>query len=159
MLQRSGGCGRLKHQAGQRPSKGGKCCAVGVSPLRFRSSVFSEAGEGKNVRGARKRDASLRARRKKARKVKSPGEQRLHSARNRGGEREARLAMRAEAVVASVPSPRDWRESARTDHAWETARGPQGRRKALEGEAQERGELKEASEGGRADTVERVVKP
>jgi len=37
--------------------------------------------------------------------------------------------------------------------------GPQGRRKALEGEAQERGKLKEASEDGRADAVERVAKP
>jgi hypothetical protein len=45
MPQRSGGYSRLKRQAGQRPSKGGKCHAVGVIPLRFRSSVSSEAGE------------------------------------------------------------------------------------------------------------------
>jgi hypothetical protein len=33
------------------------------------------------------------------------------------------------------------------------------RRKALKGEAQERGELKEASRGGRTKATERVAKP
>jgi hypothetical protein len=42
----------------------------------------------------------------------------------------------------------------------ETLFRPQGRRKALESEAQERWELKEtAKDIGRLDTVERVAKP
>jgi len=100
------------------------------------------------VRGARERDASSPAQRAKARKVRNSGEQRLHSTRNRGGEREARLAMRAETVVAPVSGRTVWRKSARADHPRETAGGPQGRRKALKGKAQERGKLKEASGGG-----------
>jgi hypothetical protein len=58
-----------------------------------------------------------------------------------------------------VPGRWGWHESARVDRPWETTGGPQDRRKALKGEAQERGKLKKAFEGGRADTVERVVKP
>jgi hypothetical protein len=36
---------------------------------------------------------------------------------------------------------------------------PREQEKALKSEAQERGELKEASEDGEADTVKRVAKP
>jgi hypothetical protein len=62
------------------------------------------------------------------------------------------LERRCEAEVVS-------QGSARAEGSGETQDRSSGRRKALEGEAQERWELKEASEGWGADTAERVAKP
>jgi hypothetical protein len=75
------------------------------------------------------------------------------------GELDAQLASRAQAAEASMPGRRVWQENVRADRPRETEDGPWGRNKALKSEAQERGELKDASEGGRADTAERVAKP
>jgi hypothetical protein len=58
-----------------------------------------------------------------------------------------------------MPSRSVWQGNARADRSRETAAGPRGRSKALKSEAQERGKLKEAFEGRRADTAERVAKP
>jgi hypothetical protein len=49
--------------------------------------------------------------------------------------------------------------SARAEGEVETPFRPRGRRKALKGEAHERGELKEASRGGTTEVTERVAKP
>jgi hypothetical protein len=72
---------------------------------------------------------------------------------------DARLASRAQAAEASMPSRRVWQENVGADRSRETASGPEGRKKALKSEAQERGKLKDASEDRGADTAERVAKP
>lgn len=50
-------------------------------------------------------------------------------------------------------------EKRKSGSAWETMYGPRYRRKALKSEAQERGKLKDASEGEGTDAAERVAKP
>lgn len=73
--------------------------------------------------------------------------------------RDARLASRAGTAGAPPPSRRVWRKSVGAELLWETMGAPRGRRKALKGEAQERGKLKKASESRGADTAEGVAKP
>jgi hypothetical protein len=69
------------------------------------------------------------------------------------------LAMWAEAAGVPLSSRAVWQESARAEGPRETLDLPQGRNKALKGEAQERGEPKDVPEGTGADAAKRVAKP
>jgi hypothetical protein len=141
------------------PRKGGNAESPGSFPWGSALRHLRRSS-GERTRGAQEREMlSCRPGESKPGRRKSSGEQGLHPVPNPDRRQDVRLVLPAHVAEASAKGGFTFCENAGAGRTRETAVGRQGRRKALKSEAQERGELKEASESGRADTAERVAKP